>query len=173
MPEYIRDGRMGEWLREAKDWNLSRERYWGAPLPIWECKKCDATEVIGGLEDVECRLAGGPRNQYWVMRHGEAESNVFDIIDSGQRKISTPYAAGAEAGPYFDTKFKSELAKKKLKLDMIIASDVTRTRETEEIDMSVLSGEKVMFDKRLEEIHLGRPLTGNHDEKYSRGFPDL
>ena len=43
MPEYIRDGRFGEWLRETKDWNLSRERYWGAPLPIWECKKCDHT----------------------------------------------------------------------------------------------------------------------------------
>jgi isoleucyl-tRNA synthetase len=170
MPEYIRDGRMGEWLREAKDWNLSRERYWGAPLPIWECKKCDATEVIGGLEALN-EAAGGPRNQYWVMRHGEAESNVFDIIDSGQRKYLHLTPRGKKQVRASIKKFKREFAKKKLKLDMIIASDVTRTRETEEIDASVFSGEKVMLDKRLEEIHLGPTLTGYRDGKYSKDFP--
>ena len=101
MPEHIRDGRFGEWLREAKDWNLSRERYWGAPLPIWECKKCDHTEVVGGLDELS-RLAGGSKNNYWVMRHGEAESNVFNIIDSGQRKNLHLTPRGTETGARFD-----------------------------------------------------------------------
>ena len=170
MPEYIKDGRMGEWLREAKDWNLSRERYWGAPLPIWECGKCGRTEVIGGLEELNT-AAGGPKNQYWVMRHGESESNLFDIIDSGQRKYLHLTPRGRKQALASITKFKRELAKKKIKLDMIIASDVTRTRETEAIDASVFPGVEVLLDKRIEEIHLGPTLTGYRDAKYSKDFP--
>lgn len=40
VPSHIKEGRFGEWIKEAKDWNLSRERYWGAPMPVWECAKC-------------------------------------------------------------------------------------------------------------------------------------
>ena len=170
MPEYIKEGRFGEWLREAKDWNLSRERYWGAPLPVWECRKCDHREVAGGLDELDA-LAGGSRNRYWVMRHGEAESNIFDIIDSGQRKNLHLTPRGRKQALASVRKFKNELAKKKLKLDLIVASDVVRTRETGEIDASVFSGEKVIFDKRIEEIHLGPTLTGYRDAKYSRDFP--
>ena len=58
VPENIKEGRFGEWLRGAKDWAISRERYWGTPLPIWECGQCDArkilssTKELNGLEDV-------------------------------------------------------------------------------------------------------------------------
>jgi len=170
VPEYIRDGRFGEWLREAKDWNFSRERFWGTPLPIWECHGCGHTVVAASIDGLS-KLAGGAKNNYWVMRHGEAESNVFNIIDSGQRKNLHLTARGRKQALASITKFKRELAKKKIKLDMIIASDVTRTHETEEIDMSVFDHEKVLLDKRLEEIHLGPTLTGNHDEKYLKDFP--
>ena len=53
MPEHVKEGRFGEWLREAKDWNFSRERYWGAPLPIWECEKCGHTEVVDKFGKIE------------------------------------------------------------------------------------------------------------------------
>ncbi|MCD6528432.1 isoleucine--tRNA ligase [bacterium] len=52
VPDYIKEGRFGEWLREIKDWNLSRERYWGAPLPIWECQKCGKKVCIGSLKEL-------------------------------------------------------------------------------------------------------------------------
>ena len=104
------------------------------------------------------RLAGGAKNKYWVMRHGEAESNIFDIIDSGERKYLHLTPRGRKQVAASIKKFKKELAKKKMKLDIIVASDVTRTRETEKIDESVFAGEKVSARQALEEIHLGPTL---------------
>jgi len=169
-PEHIREGRFGEWLREVKDWNFSRERYWGTPLPIWECRGCGHTAVVDSV-DALSKYAGGAKNNYWVMRHGEAESNIFNIIDSGERKYLHLTPRGRKQVAASIGKFKKELAKKKMKLDIIVASDVTRTHETEKIDASVFAGEKVLLDKRLEEIHLGPTLSGNHDEKYAKDFP--
>lgn len=53
VPEHIKEGRFGEWLRGIKDWAISRERYWGTPLPIWECEKCDARKVISSIAELE------------------------------------------------------------------------------------------------------------------------
>ena len=39
-PSYIKEGRFGEWLKDIKDWAISRERYWGSPLPVWSCEEC-------------------------------------------------------------------------------------------------------------------------------------
>ena len=53
-PEHIREGRMGDWLRGNVDWALSRERYWGTPLPVWRCTKDgEHTHVIGSLDELE------------------------------------------------------------------------------------------------------------------------
>jgi isoleucyl-tRNA synthetase len=57
VPENIKEGRFGEWLRGAKDWAISRERYWGTPLPIWECEICDARIVISSIDELT-KLSG-------------------------------------------------------------------------------------------------------------------
>ena len=47
MPDTIKQGRMGNFLENVIDWGISRERYWGTPLPIWVCKECGKLKVIG------------------------------------------------------------------------------------------------------------------------------
>jgi len=52
VPEHIKEGRFGNWLENNVDWALSRERYWGTPLPLWECENCNHTEAIGAVADL-------------------------------------------------------------------------------------------------------------------------
>ena len=60
MPETIKTGRMGNFLENVIDWGLSRERYWGTPLPIWVCDDCGATRVMGSKQELKeaCGIEG-------------------------------------------------------------------------------------------------------------------
>ena len=55
VPEHIKHGRFGEWLKDVKDWAFSRDRFWGTPLPVWKCLKSDCGEVkvIGSFKELE------------------------------------------------------------------------------------------------------------------------
>jgi len=54
-PEFIKWGRFGDWLENNVDWAVSRERYWGTPLPIWRCEACSATVCIGSRAELRDR----------------------------------------------------------------------------------------------------------------------
>ncbi len=51
VPPEVGEGRFGNWLEENKDWALSRDRFWGTPLPIWVCEKCDMLKCVGSIAE--------------------------------------------------------------------------------------------------------------------------
>ncbi len=160
LPKHIKEGRFGEWLKDVKDWNFSRERYWGTPLPIWICNKCGKEEVIGGLEELSRRM-GKANNEYLFMRHGEFETQILGIWDSGDQNIHLTNKGRKQV---------EETAKilKKEKIQFVFASDVLRTKETAQIVSKILGIKKINFDNRLREMQVanfsGRPVKEYHDK---------
>ncbi|MEM3500733.1 MAG: isoleucine--tRNA ligase [Candidatus Woesearchaeota archaeon] len=61
-PEHIKDGRFGNWLEGAKDWALSRSKFWGTPLPIWKCQSCGVEEAIGSVAELREKGLNVPKN---------------------------------------------------------------------------------------------------------------
>lgn len=54
-PKEVGEGRFGEWLKNNVDWSLTRDRFWGTPLPIWQCEACQAHECIGSIAELKAR----------------------------------------------------------------------------------------------------------------------
>jgi isoleucyl-tRNA synthetase len=92
VPEHIKEGRFGNWLENNVDWALSRERYWGTPLPVWECENCHHRECVGSLSELSARagenLAGLDMHRphvdgvHWACSECEGRmTRVPDLID--------------------------------------------------------------------------------------------
>jgi isoleucyl-tRNA synthetase len=64
VPENVKDGQFGKWLANARDWSISRNRYWGSPIPVWKSDDpaYPRVDVYGSLEDLERDFATLPRN---------------------------------------------------------------------------------------------------------------
>jgi isoleucyl-tRNA synthetase len=159
-PAHIRDGRMGEWLANLKDWAISRERYWGTPLPIWQSEDGRERVVIGSIEELRTRLKKSG-NTYFAMRHGEAENNVLNEMDCSDAKKWKLTEKGREQVREAAEKLKDE------GIDVVYFSPLERTRESAKIaaDVLGLTDEALIEEDRIREINIGS-LCGITSEQF-------
>ena len=149
VPSYLKEGRFGQWLEEVRDWSFSRKRYWGTPLPIWVCEKCSKETVMGSIEDLE---KNSPyNNKFYILRHGEATSNVKGVIASWPEK-SSQKAKLTELGKEQVVQAAKKLKNKKI--DLIFASDLYRIKETVRLIQKEIKA-PVKYAKELREINCG------------------
>lgn len=165
VPEHMRDGRFGKWLEGAREWAVSRRRYWGAPLPIWKSVKTDEIFVAGSLEDLAKKLT--PNNEYYVMRHGESVSNTKGILDSSGDSENHLTENGKNG-------ILLEIENiKKSGINLIVTSPVLRAKETAELVSSNLGGAEVIVDERLTEFNLGLFDKKTVEEFHQKGTRSL
>jgi isoleucyl-tRNA synthetase len=114
VPDHIKDGRFGNWLEDLKDWALGRERYWGTPLPVWQCDNpdCNHSVCVGGVDELS-RLSGVDQSNldmhrpyvddvHWACRECNGKGTMYRVpelidvwFDSGSMPVAQwgyPYA---------------------------------------------------------------------------------
>lgn len=150
VPEHVGRARFGDWLKNARDWAVSRQRYWGAPLPVWRNPNTRQHHIMGSLAELK-RYVKRSGNQYRVMRHGEAEHNVADIFSS---TLSAPYHL-TETGKRQCRDAAAKLAD--ASITTIYSSPFPRCRESAEMVAEALGlgAEAVVIDERLGELNFG------------------
>ncbi|MDD4291629.1 MAG: isoleucine--tRNA ligase [Clostridia bacterium] len=86
IPESIGTGRMGNFIENLIDWGISRERYWGTPLPIWICDKCKKIHVVGSKEEL-CALSGCDKD---IELHRPYIDEISWKCECGGTMVRTP-----------------------------------------------------------------------------------
>ena len=146
VPENLRDGRFGNWLSGAREWALSRSRFWGTPIPVWESEDGEKI-VVSSREELKSHT-GDAITKIIFVRHGQSvknliglftdEANDFPLTRLGQKQAK-------EAGEFL----------KNENVDLILTSPVLRTKETAKIISKYVGGVEVLESQELIEVDSG------------------
>lgn len=147
-PSHIKNGRFGEWLKDIKDWAISRERYWGTPLPIWTAEDGELL-VVDSIEKIK-NFSTKFKNNYTLIRHGETGYNLKDVW-SYRNESNDPLTSNGE-------KQMKDSSKSLSNIDLIISSPFLRTKQSAEIVAGEigLDKESIIYDEAFKEWNPGK-----------------
>ena len=99
-PAHIKEGRFGKWLEGAREWAISRNRYWGNPLPIWKCEDCGTAVCVGSRDELEKLSGTRPDDLHkhfvdkitWKCSCGGTMKRIPEVLDCWFESGSMPYA---------------------------------------------------------------------------------
>lgn len=150
IPEHLKNGRFGNSMEGAPDWNISRNRYWASPLPIWKNKDGNETLFIDSVETLKKHTKRN-NNTFIFIRHGEAESNAQNIATSD---ITTEF--------HLTEKGKKQIHELSEKLNVknvtaVYASPFLRTQESARLIADALGfdAKRIVTDDRIREYNFG------------------
>ncbi|MFA5742945.1 MAG: isoleucine--tRNA ligase [Candidatus Paceibacterota bacterium] len=173
-PDHLKYGRFQKGLESAPDWNISRNRYWASPLPIWRCKECGKLEVVGSIAELE-KLSGKKVEDLhrpfvdeinFSCECGGLMERVPEVIDCWVESASMPFA---ELHYPFENK---EVFAKRLPAQFV-AEYIAQTRAWFYV-MHVMS--TILFDKvPFENVVTTGTMLNEKGEKLSKSkknYPD-
>ena len=89
IPKSIGEGRFGDWLNNIQDWGISRNRYWGTPLNVWQCEGCGKMECIGSRQELE-EKSGNPEAQTVELHRPYIDAITLTCPDCGKTMKRVP-----------------------------------------------------------------------------------
>lgn len=156
VPEHLRDGRFGKWLEGARDWAISRNRFWGTPLPIWRNTVTGEVEVIGSRDELMAK-APDRFTKLIVARHAESRGNVEKIYQ-GKVPGTELTENGKKQAAGLANKVSASV--KETKVTAVYCSPLTRTHSTAQA-VAEECGAPIFIDERLREVSFGE-YEGKH-----------
>ena len=99
-PDYIKEGRFGNWLEGARDWSISRQRFWASVIPLWRCADCQAIKVFGSIKELEEASGQTVTDLHkhivdkieFACACGKTMRRIPDVLDTWFDSGSMPYA---------------------------------------------------------------------------------